>query len=174
MWAIAIIGCSVFMVWKRPKAPERIRTMPVTVTARLRPEDIKSFTSAYEEKRRMTLSIESLENKAQKGKIPRRRYKVQRKTLETRLNSLSRTISETREKMRAAGSQYAELTRQLETAEMEIGEVETNIKSIEVRHSRGELPLEAYRKLLADYERRKEKANTTIDGILLRLREESR
>jgi hypothetical protein len=64
--------------------------------------------------------------------------------------------------------------RQLEIAETEINEVEANIKSIEARHSRGELSLEAHRKLLSDYQRRKEGAGTTINGILLRLREEIR
>jgi chromosome segregation ATPase len=62
--------------------------------------------------------------------------------------------------------------RQLEIAETEINEVESNIKSIEARHRRGDLTLEAYRKLLADYESRMEKAETTISGILLRIREE--
>lgn len=174
MWAIAIIGCSIFVAWKRPKAPEGIPAIRVAVTAKLRPEDIKSFISAYDEKRKITSNVESLESKVQKGKIPRRRYKVQRKTLETRLNSLLRTIAESKEKMRAAGSQYADFARQLEIAEAETSEVEANIKSIEARHNRGELSLEAYRRLLADYERRKEKAGTAIDGILLRLREETR
>jgi hypothetical protein len=32
--------------------------------------------------------------------------------------------------------------------------------------------LEEYKKALADYQRRKEKAETTINGIMLRLREE--
>lgn len=172
MWALAIVGCTVVFVWKRPKAPVPVITPAVAM--RLRPESIKSFVDAYEEKRKITLEIESLESKVRKGKIPRRRYKVQRKTLETRLSSLSRNLADFKERMRSVGGQYVELMRQLEIAETEINEVEANIKSIEARHSRGELSLEAYRKLLADYERRKEKADTTINGILLRLREEIR
>jgi uncharacterized protein YlxW (UPF0749 family) len=175
IWAISIAGCFVVFFWKRPKAPEKeVPTMPVTVTAaRLRPEDTRSFVNAYEEKRKMTLDIESLENKVAKGKIPRRRYKVQRKILETRLNSLNRTIAETKVKMRGAG-QYADFIRQLEGAETEINEIEAQTRSIEARHNRGDLSLEEYRKLLTDYQRRKDKANTAIDGILLRLREENR
>jgi hypothetical protein len=170
MWALAIVGCTVAVVWKRPKAPAYVTAPALTV--RLRPEFLKSFVDTYEEKRKATLEMELLENRAQKGKIPRRRYKVQRKTLETRVNTLSRNLTELKERMRAAGGQYAELMRQLEIAEAEINGVEVNIKSIESRHSRGELSLEAYRKLLSDYQRRKEGANTAINGILLRLREE--
>jgi len=170
MWALAIVGCTVAVVWKRPKAPARV-SVPI-VGMRLRPEYFRSFIDAYEEKRKIIFDIESLESRVRKGKIPRRRYKVQRKTLETRLNTLSRNLTEYKEKMRAAGGQYVELMQQLEIAETEINEVEANIKSIEARHSRGELSLEAHRKLLTDYQRRKERADTTIKGILLRLREE--
>jgi hypothetical protein len=170
MWALAIVGCTVAVVWKRPKAPVYVTAPALAV--RLRPEVLRSFVDTYEEKRKAASEMESLENRAQKGKIPRRRYKVQRKTLETRVSTLSRNLTELKERMRAAGGQYAELMRQLEIAETEINGVEANIKSIESRHSRGELSLEAYRKLLSDYQRRKERANTTINGILLRLREE--
>jgi hypothetical protein len=170
MWALTIVGCALAIVWKRPEAPAGV-TVPA-VAMRLRPEYIKSFLDAYEEKRKIIFEMESLENRVRKGKIPRRRYKVQRKTLETRLSTLSRNLAESKEKMRAAGGQYAELMQQLEIAETEINEVEANIKSIEARHGRGELSLEAHRKLLSDYQRRKERADTTINGILLRLREE--
>jgi len=170
MWALAIVGCAVAIIWKRPKVPVGVAVPAVAM--RLRPEHIKSFVDAYEEKRKITSELESLENRVRKGKIPRRRYKVQRKTLETRLNTLSRNLAESKERMRAAGGQYAELMQQLEIAETEINEVEANIKSIESRHGRGEISFESHRKLLSDYQRRKEKADTSINGILLRLREE--
>ncbi len=172
VWTLAVIGCAIAVVWKRPKAP--LAAAIPTVTVKLRPEDIKSFTDSYEDKRKTILEVDSLETMAQKGKIPRRRYKVRRKTLEMRLDTLSRSLAEYKEKMCSAGGKYADLMRQLEIAETQINEVEANIKSIEARHSHGEISLEAYRKLLADYQRRKETANTTISGILLRLREELR
>jgi len=87
---------------------------------------------------------------------------------------LSKSLSESGEKLRVAGGKYADLMRQLEIAETEINEVEANIRSIEARHNRGEISLEAYRKLLGDYQHRKDVANTTISGTLLRLREELR
>lgn len=172
VWALTVAGLVVALVWKRPKAPTKVAVPAVAL--KLHPELIKSFVDSYEEKRKITLDIASLEERARKGKIPRRRYKVQRVTLETRIGTLSRSLNELKERMRAAGGVYADLMRQLEIAETEINEVESNIKSIEARYTRGDLSLEAYRKLLADYQRRKEKADTTISGILLRLREEIR
>jgi len=168
MWALAVVGCAIAVVWKRPKAPVSVPKVAV----RLRSKDIKAFCDAYEKKRKILWEMESLKTRVRKGKIPRRRYKVRRRTLETRLNSLSRNLTDLKEKLRAAGGRYRDLMRRLEVAETEINEVEANIESIEVRHRRGDLSLGAYRKLRGDYERRKEKAETTVNEILIRLREE--
>lgn len=170
MWALVTVGCAIAVVWKRPKAPISVAVPKVAVGVRSR--DIKSFVDAYEKKRRIVLEVESLKIRVRKGKIPRRRYKVRRRTLETRLDALSRSLTDLKEKLRASGGRYRDLMRQLEIVETEISGVEANIESIEARHRRGELSLGAYRKLLADYERRKDKAETTVNEILIRLREE--
>jgi hypothetical protein len=172
IWAVVIVGSVIVVIWKRPVGPSGV-TAPST-TLRLRPEDVRSFVDAYDEKMKIDLEIDTLEAKVQKGRIPRRRYKVQKKTLEIRLSTLDRTLAESGGRMHSAGGHYSDLMRQLEVAETEIDEVETTMKSIEARQGRGEISLETYRKLLGDYERRKEKAKTTINGILLRLREEIR
>jgi len=170
MWALVTVGCAIAVVWKRPKAPISVAVPKVAVGVRSR--DIKSFVDAYEKKRRIVLEVESLRIRVRKGKIPRRRYKVRRRTLETRLDALSGSLTDLKEKLRASGGRYRDLMRRLEIVETEISGVEANIESIEARHRRGELSLGAYRKLLADYERRKDKAETTVNEILIRLREE--
>jgi len=173
IWAcvLSVIGCAAVVVWQRPKAP--VHVVAPAGGPRLRPDFIRSFVGSYEEKMKILAEIDSLEAKVQKGKIPRRRYKVQKKTLEVRLSSLSRGLEESRARIRSAGGQYSDFMRQLEVAETEIGTVPSNIRNIESRHSRGDLSLEAYRGLLADYQRQKERAEATINGILLRLREET-
>jgi len=170
MWALTAVGCAITVVWKRSKT-----IVPVTapkVAAGISLEDIRSFVDLYERKRKILPRIKALKERTHKGKISRRRSKVQRKTLQTRLGALSKKLADLEKKLRAAGGRYKNLMRRLEVAETEINEVEANIESIEARHSRGELSLEAYRKLLSDYEHRMEKAETTINEILIRLREE--
>ncbi len=171
IWAVAIFGCAIIAIWKRPKASEAVVTVP-TVTVKLSPGTLRRFVELYEEGRRITSDIRSLEFAVNKGRIPRQRYKVQRKTLETRLAALNRSLDDLKLKIRSAGGRYTDLMHQLEVAETELKEVESNIRSIEARHRRGDLTLEAYRKLLADYDSRREGAETTINGILLRIREE--
>lgn len=172
IWTLAIVGCAIAVLWKRSKAAAQV-VVP-TIAVRLRADDIRSFVDLYEEKRKVTLESESLETMMQKGKIPRRRYKVRKKTLEIRISTLSRDLTDLTERMRGAGGKYADLMRQLEIAETQANEVEVGIKSIEARHSRGEISFETHRKLLTDYKSRKEKTERAIEGILLRLREETR
>jgi len=173
VWTLVAVGCvAVAVTSRRSKGPGRVSAPMAAV--KLRPEYLKSFIDSYEERKKIVLEMESLEMRVEKGRIPRRRYKVRKKTLEARLSTLSRTLAEFKERIRAAGSQYAGLMVQLEVAEAEINEVGTNIKNTEALHNRGELSFEAYRNRLADYQRRKENAETAINGIILRLREETR
>ena len=174
VWTLAVVGAVVVAVWRRPKTATPTRIAAPKATIGLSPDNVRDFTEAYNEKTRITSELTVLEERAQKGRIPRRRYKVQRRTLETRLDTVSRNIVELKRVFRSAGGVYSDLVRQLDVAEAELVEVENNTRTSEVRHRRGELPLEAYKKSLADYQRRKEKAEATINGILLRLREEIR
>lgn len=172
VWSIVLVGCAVFVVSRRRKAPVTV-AVP-SRAARPRPENLRKFAESYEEKMKILTEIDALEARVQKGKIPRRRYKVQKRTLEMRVETLSRNLGELKESMRSAGGHYADLMRQLEVAESEINDVEANIRNIEARQNRGEVTLELYRNRMEEYRRRKEKSETTINGILLRLREETR
>ena len=49
-----------------------------------------------------------------------------------------------------------------------------NIKNLESQQSKGEITMETYKKNIADSQKRKDKAESTINGILLRLREKAR
>jgi len=172
LWAIATVGC-IFVAATR-RRPKILPKIPLSTTSlKLGPDFLRAFVDTYEEKMKIDRELESLEARMEKGRIPRRRYKVMRITLETRLDAAQRKLNESKERMRVAGGKYSGLMLQLEVAEAEIGEVKTNVKNAESLHNRGELSLEAYRNRLADYQRKKERAETTINGILLRLREET-
>jgi chromosome segregation ATPase len=115
-----------------------------------------------------------LDLRAQKGKIPRRQYKVQRAAIETRLENLSRSTAKTKEILRNSGGIYSDLIKQLDSAEEDLSETEEDIKNLEDQHNRGEISIEAYKKDIGDFQKHRDKAESTLNGILLRLREKSR
>ncbi len=164
---VTIISAAV-LIWRKAPKPPTIPMIPVSS------EILRSFVEAYEERTKISSELEIMEGRLRKGKIPRRRYKVRKKTLEGRLSALSRESAGLREKIRAAGSRYANMMGQVEVAEALLEGVEGDIRRAEARHRSGEISKGAYRRLIAEYERRKERAKTTIEGVLLRLREEIR
>jgi len=163
---LAVVLCAVAFLWRAPKPPVPIVPVP--------PEDLRSFVDSYEERVRILSELESMEQQARRGKIPRRRYKVRKRTLEGRLSVLSRNLTGLREKIRTGSPRYANIMRQVEVAETELEGVETDLRRVEARYRRGEISTSAYRKLLEEYHRRRDRAKTTIDEVLLRLREETR
>jgi len=170
MGSLVIVIGAIVSVWRfaRPIAAP----LPTAMIG-IRAEDLKSFVDLYDEKRRLQREIESLETQARKGKIPRPRYKARKMTIESRLASLSRDLKALEEKIRLAGPRYTDLMRQIEVAETALEGVEADISRTGVRYRRGEISPAAYNKLLEDAYRRRDRALTTIDGVLLRLREET-
>lgn len=164
IFIIALFGIT--FLWRAPRPS--VPVIPVSMDA------LKGFVDAYEERSRILQELENMERQARKGRIPRRRYKVRRRTLEGRLSTLSRDITDLRGEMQKAGPKYADIMRRIEIAETELAGLEDMIRGISLRRRRGELSSGAYRRLLEEYHRKRERAKTTIDGLLLRLKEEIR
>jgi hypothetical protein len=161
---LAVAASAVFLFWGTPKSIS-------APTIQLPPKDLRSFVDSYEEKIRIRSELESLEERLRKGKIPRRRFKVRKKMLDSRLSTVSRNLSSLRENIRAAGSQYGSMMRQIEVAETNLEGAERDIQRVRKRYRRGEISKGAYRKLMEEIKGRIEEAEATIDGVLLRLRE---
>jgi len=165
MGTIVAIVCAVAFLWRLPKRP----AVPITLVPS---KDLRSFVDAYEKKTSILSELMSMEEQLAKGKIPRRKYKVRRETFEGRLSLLSRDLTELKEKLRRSGVRYANIIGQIEVNETELEGLETDIKRVEGRYRRGEISKGAYLRLLEEYHRRRDRARVTIDGVLLRLKEE--
>jgi hypothetical protein len=154
--------------------PRQTKGPELKATQTISPETIREFIDAYEDKKQLNTELKSMDAKAQKGKIPRRQYKVQRNAIETRLEGINRNIERTKTIFRNTTGSYADLAKQLDLAEADLIKADENIKNIESRQSKGEITLEAYKKSLKDYQKQRDKAESAINGILLRLREKIR
>jgi hypothetical protein len=161
---LAVAASAVTFFWKAPKPS-------VSPIISVPPKALRSFVDTYEEKTRIRAELESLEKRLRKGKIPRRRFKVRKKMLDGRLSTVSRNLSTLSEKIRSAGSKYANMMRQIEVAETNLEGAERDIQRVKKRYRRGEVSKGAYGKLMEEYTSRIEEAEATIDGVLLRLRE---
>ncbi|MCW4025790.1 MAG: hypothetical protein NWF01_12295 [Candidatus Bathyarchaeota archaeon] len=134
-------------------------------------DKIDSLTDAYEEKTTITEEIKALNYRVQKNKIPRRQYKTQHQALEHRLENLNKRIENIKGILRNSGSDYATLMRQLDRADENLADSEADLTKLEGQKARGEISLDTYRESQSKYEKERDKAQGTINGILLRLRE---
>jgi hypothetical protein len=197
-WAslLAVVGCvAVFFVRRHnPKEEtyaqktERLSTLetePTNSSLQTKGTEVKTsqyasadiirvFIDSYEDKKQLNAELKSMDTKAQKGKIPRRQYKVQRNAIEIRLEGINRNIARTKENFKGTTGNYADLVKQLDLAEEDLAEAEKNIKTLESRQSTGEISLEVYKRSIGDYQKQRDKAESAINGILLRLREKIR
>lgn len=167
MTTMVFIAFTIAFAWRRPRAPA-----PVSDAQALVPRGIlNDFVETYETKKKVSSELEQLKQKASRGKISRRRYKIRKTTLDSKRSTLSKKLADTRQQIMSGGAKYADTMRQLEVAEVELDNIEADIRRIEVRFKRGEVSARTYRRLLEDDLKRRQKARTTIDGVLLRLRE---
>ena len=159
---------------QKPGAPaqqmEEVERLP---SQAITSESLKEFTDAYEEKKQLNTELKAMDARAQKGKIPRRQYKVQRRAIEIRLETIARNINKIKAALRSSSSS-ADLVKQLDSAEEDLSDAEENIKKLETGQSTGEISIETYKKNIGDYQKRRDKAESTINGILLRIREKTR
>ena len=149
-------------------AYETVKGQPITA------DQIRDFTDAYEDRKQLNAELRAMDAKAQKGKIPRRQYKVQRAAVETRIEGLTRSIERTKTVFRVGTGTYPDLINQLDLAEADLAKAEENIRTLEVRQSKGEISIESYKKNISDSQKTRDKAESAINGILLRLREKIR
>ena len=166
MGVIIVIGYTIALLRRAPK--------PSLPFIPLSPDVIRRFVTTYEDKTKTLFELNSVEQRVRKGSIPRRRYRVRRKALEGRLSVITNDLNDLQNEIREAGSRYADVMGQIEVAEAELEGVEEDIRRVETRYRRRELSSEAYRKLLEEYRRRRERTETTLNGLLLRLQEEIR
>jgi chromosome segregation ATPase len=162
-----MIAVAVALVWQRSKPTLALSAPRVTS----KPQILKSVVSSYEERTRILRELESIERQVQKGKLPRRRYKVRKRMLESQMTRLDRELVDLKQRVKSVGPKYTEILRELDIAEAELEGVEAEEKRVEARYRSGNLTLDAYRRLQDQLNKRREKAKTTIDGALLRLSE---
>jgi hypothetical protein len=161
----AMISAAV-LIWRRTPRPTTAPMTPVSTEA------LRSFVDAYDEKAKISAELESIDDLLHKGRMTRRRYKIRKKTLDGRLSVLSRELTSLREEIGEAGPRYANIMGQVEVAEALLEGAKRDLRRAEARYRSGSISKSAYRKLISEYDERRKRARTTIQGVLLRIREE--
>ncbi len=144
----------------------------VTARAEIDPALLSDFCALYGEKIALLLQTERLEKSMLAQKISKPRYRKERKIFERKLRTLERDIQGRARPLIEAGGKYESSIRQLELLEAErVSSIEA-LRALEQRYKQKRVTSTVYQKLRADLEKRRDKATSGMDRVLIDLREE--
>ncbi|MFX0169275.1 MAG: hypothetical protein ACFE89_07975 [Candidatus Hodarchaeota archaeon] len=130
------------------------------------------FCSLYGEKIAILLQTERLEQSMLQGKISKPRYRKEKKNFERKLRTLNTELSTRTQALIDAGGKYESNCRQLEILEAERVSAIEALHALEQRYRQKRITAAAYQKLSKDIEKRRDRAVSRMDRILLSLRED--
>ena len=144
----------------------------VVVLRDVDPVILGEFCNLYGEKIALLLQTERLEQSMLQGKISKPRYRKEKKNFERKIRTLNGELASRSQQLIEAGGKYESNCNQLEVLEAErISAIEA-LHALEQRYRQKRITAQVYQKLQKDLQKRRDRAVSRMDRILLSLREE--
>jgi hypothetical protein len=137
-------------------------------------ELIGRFVELYDEKSAMRLEAEKMDEDLARGALNRHEFKRRRRVIDLRIAELERTLAPVKDQLSKANPRYQDMIKRLERAEADTQVVRTTSADLRNQYRSGRIARELYESLISDLAKRKEKAQQTMDTIVINLREETR
>ena len=137
-------------------------------------ELIMRFVDLSDEKSSMRLEAEKMDDDLSRGALNRHEYKRRRRVIDLRIAELDKTLAPVKDQLSKTNPRYQDMIRRLERAEADIQVVRTTSSDLKNQYRSGRIARELYESLTSDLGKRKEKAQQTLDTIVINLREETR
>jgi chromosome segregation ATPase len=94
--------------------------------------------------------------------------------MELRLSEINKALMEVKSELRTVSPRYDELIRNIDRAETEAEASRHSVNQVQSQYRSGKITREAYQTVANDIARRIDRAEETIETILITLREEAR
>lgn len=135
---------------------------------------IGRFVDLFDEKATLRLEYEKLEEDMSRGALARHEFKRRRRMIDIRTSEIERQIGPLKQELTSSSPRYPDLLRRIEKAEAELQVVRSSMSDLRNQYRSGRIAKESFESLNSDLVRRKEKAQQTIDNIVIGFREEAR
>ncbi len=160
------LAAGVLAVLSRPGAEGAISGAPSQL--------ITKFVELYDEKSSMRLESDKMEEDLARGSLNRYDYKQRRRMLDRRMTEVDKALTPIEEQLAAAQGRYSDMIKRIERAEVELNVIKTTTNDLRNQYRSGKISKDLYESLNADLVRRKQKAEQTVDTVIINLREEIR
>ncbi|HYY91273.1 MAG TPA: hypothetical protein VE955_04735, partial [Candidatus Dormibacteraeota bacterium] len=135
---------------------------------------ITRFVDLYDEKSSMRMESDKMEDDVARGSLNRFDYRQRRRTLDRRMSEVDRELGSVKSELSGASGRYQEMVKRIERSEAELQVIRTTSADLKNQNRTGKISRDLYDSLYSDLVRRKEKAEQSIDTVIINLREEIR
>lgn len=167
-WAALIelaLAASVIGVWRGTGASGPIGVPVQTITR---------FVDLYDEKSSMSMESDKMEDDLARGGLNKYDYRQRRRNLDRRMGEIDRALVGVKSELAGESSRYSDMLKRIERAEAELQVIRTTSVDLKNQSRGGKISRELYDSLSTDLVRRKQRAQQTIDTVIINLREEIR
>ncbi len=147
---------------------------PAKPTIKIPIEKIRKYVDLQDEKNESRHQLERQDEELILGRISRREHQRRKKTIGIRISELNRNMIPLKNELRKIDTRYTEVIRKIEKSESEIEALRMNKFQLRGQYRSGRIIKDAYESLISDIDRKINKAEETLEGLLITLREEAR
>ncbi len=133
--------------------------------------EIREFSSLYEEKNALILEIRQAEESARRKKIAKKNYKNILDKNTSKIDEILKEINPFKKILLETNITFENVIKRLDLLEAERISVNDSLNLLDSRYKRGRLPSRAaYQKLSDDFKKRRKKIERNIDKLIQQLR----
>jgi len=148
------------------RGPEAAVPVPV--------EKLREFVGLYDERISLTRELIVMEEDVSRGSLVKHEFRRRKKVIDLRLDDINRSLRQVKEEIREISQYYDELIRRVDRAEAEIEASRASLNQVRAQYRSGRSTRETYDAMINDLTKRVDRAEQTVETILITLREEAR
>jgi opacity protein-like surface antigen len=166
IFGFEVLIAAVAVVLRIRRGPELKVPVPV--------EKLREFVGLYDERLALSRELVVMEEDVARGGLVKHEFRRRSKVMELRLDELNKSLMEVKTELRAISSHYDELIRRIDRAEGEVAASRASMNQVRGQYRAGRMTREAYDALVNDISKRIDRAEETMETVLITLREEAR
>jgi hypothetical protein len=137
-------------------------------------EKLREFVGLYDERISLSRELVAMEDEVARGGMVKHEFRRRSKVMGLRLDEINRSLMEVKAEIRAISQHYDELIRRIDRAEAEINVSRGSLGQVRGQYRAGKITRETYDSVTNDLTKRVDRAEETVETILITLREEAR
>lgn len=137
-------------------------------------EKLREFVGLYDERLALSRELVVMDEDVARGSLVKHEFRRRKKVMDMRLDEVNRSLMQIKTEIRTISTHYDEMIRRIDRAEAEVEASRASLNQVRGQYRAGKTTREAYDSLVRDISRRLDRAEETVETVLITLREEAR